>query len=60
MLEKIDLNSVINLAIKVGNNILETYQTTNFEDQTKQDDSPLTKADKKSHEFAKFMVYSKA
>ncbi|WP_078430420.1 3'(2'),5'-bisphosphate nucleotidase CysQ [Alkalihalobacterium alkalinitrilicum] len=50
MVGNIKLHEIINIAIKAGNRILEIYQTVDFEVQTKQDDSPLTIADKKSNE----------
>ncbi len=43
------LNIAINAAIEAGNEILKVYNTDDFDVEFKKDDSPLTKADKQSH-----------
>ncbi|WP_371017754.1 3'(2'),5'-bisphosphate nucleotidase CysQ [Pseudalkalibacillus sp. JSM 102089] len=50
MLNKIDLTSIIHIAMNAGNRILDVYNSENFQVEHKKDDSPLTLADKKSHE----------
>lgn len=44
-----NIGEIISIAIEAGDKILEVYQS-NFEVESKQDHSPLTLADKRSHE----------
>ena len=50
MLEKIKVEEIIPIALEAGANIMEIYRTEDFQVQSKQDDSPLTLADRMSHE----------
>lgn len=48
MLEQIDLNEVVSIAISAGEKVLDVYQT-DFQVEKKEDQSPLTLADRQSH-----------
>jgi 3'(2'), 5'-bisphosphate nucleotidase len=50
MLEKIDINDIITIANKAGDAIMEIY-AEEFDVEYKQDQSPLTKADKTANEI---------
>lgn len=50
MLEKINVQDIIDLAQKAGETIMEVYQK-DFEVEFKADESPLTEADKKANEI---------
>ncbi|MDQ0482444.1 3'(2'),5'-bisphosphate nucleotidase CysQ [Guptibacillus hwajinpoensis] len=50
MLNAINLERIIGISIEAGKEIINVYESANFGIETKQDDSPLTIADKKSHE----------
>ena len=49
-LTKSDILNINNIVYKAGDAILEIYDT-DFDVETKSDNSPLTIADKKSHEI---------
>jgi len=49
----ISSSEIRNIAIESGNAILEIYNSDNFEVEIKSDHSPLTKADKLSHQIIK-------
>lgn len=46
-----DIKTAINAAIEAGEAILKVYESEDFDVELKSDDSPLTKADRKSHEI---------
>ncbi|OEF99780.1 3'(2'),5'-bisphosphate nucleotidase [Vulcanibacillus modesticaldus] len=50
MLEKINIFNIVQISIKAGNEIIKIYNT-DFNIESKQDKSPLTLADKRSHEL---------
>jgi len=50
VLEKINIMDIVKTAIKAGENILEVYHSDQFEIEEKSDESPLTLADRKSHD----------
>lgn len=50
MLEKMKVEEIILIALEAGANIMGVYRTEDFQVQSKQDDSPLTLADRISHE----------
>ena len=45
-----DINKIIEIAKSAGDAIMGIYQTDSFEVEMKSDNSPLTRADKASHE----------
>ena len=47
---KMLLSKAITAALKAGHEIVNVYQSEDFEIQLKSDESPLTKADRKAHE----------
>jgi 3'(2'), 5'-bisphosphate nucleotidase len=47
------ISAIINIAINAGKAILGVYNSDDFEVEIKTDDSPLTKADKLSHQIIK-------
>jgi len=47
------ISDIISIALKAGNAIMEIYNSDNFEVEIKSDNSPLTRADKVSHEIIK-------
>ncbi|QSO46929.1 3'(2'),5'-bisphosphate nucleotidase CysQ [Alicyclobacillus mengziensis] len=49
MLSGVDVRDVIKIAVEAGREILDVYDSGDFEIEQKQDKSPLTLADKKSH-----------
>ena len=51
MENKISLEKIIEIAQNAGRAILEVYNSDNFDVEIKDDNSPLTKADKASHEI---------
>jgi len=47
MIDTIDINAILNIAVEAGKAILTVYDNeADFEVSTKSDSSPLTKADK--------------
>ncbi|OQY29702.1 MAG: 3'(2'),5'-bisphosphate nucleotidase [Candidatus Cloacimonetes bacterium 4572_55] len=48
MLDKININKIIEIAVEAGSKILEVYRQ-DFEVETKKDHSPITQADQRSH-----------
>jgi len=54
----VELQEVINIAIKAGEKILEIYNTEDFDVQIKSDTSPLTRADTTSHNLIKEKLLS--
>ncbi|WP_088104312.1 3'(2'),5'-bisphosphate nucleotidase CysQ [Halalkalibacter urbisdiaboli] len=50
MLTQIKLDDIIALSMKAGERILDVYNSPDFGVESKKDDSPLTLADKRSHE----------
>lgn len=50
ILNQIKIEEIIFTAIEAGKQILEVYGSDDFEVENKKDDSPLTLADKRSHE----------
>ncbi|MFV8826400.1 3'(2'),5'-bisphosphate nucleotidase CysQ [Alkalihalobacterium sp. APHAB7] len=56
MIEKIDLSQVLNIAIEAGKEIIDVYNTE-FEIEQKADESPLTIADRKSHQVIESQLY---
>ncbi len=48
---KISIDKIIEIAQNAGKAILEVYNSDNFDVEIKDDNSPLTKADKASHEI---------
>ncbi|MDP4552614.1 3'(2'),5'-bisphosphate nucleotidase CysQ [Alkalihalobacillus macyae] len=50
MLEKMKVEEIIPIALEAGANIMGVYRTEDFQVQSKQDASPLTLADRLSHE----------
>jgi 3'(2'), 5'-bisphosphate nucleotidase len=46
----IDLNKVVDLSVKAGDAVLEVYRSNDFSLERKEDRTPLTLADKRSHE----------
>jgi len=48
-LKNLDIQDVIEITIQAGDEILEIYNDGNYEIETKNDDSPLTRADKESN-----------
>lgn len=46
-----DINKIIEIAKSAGDAIMRIYQTDSFEVEMKSDNSPLTRADKASHEI---------
>lgn len=51
MLEKIDLEDIKQVALDAGKAIVDIYESDEFEIERKEDNSPLTKADKASNEI---------
>jgi 3'(2'), 5'-bisphosphate nucleotidase len=49
----VDLEKIIDISIDAGNAILEVYNSVDFEIEKKTDGSPLTKADRASHDVIK-------
>ena len=49
--KNISLSHVIDIAITAGERILEIYNTDDFQIELKKDESPLTRADKASHQI---------
>jgi 3'(2'), 5'-bisphosphate nucleotidase len=48
---EIKIDSVCDIALKAGKAIMDVYDSVNFGIETKDDNSPLTLADKKSHQI---------
>jgi 3'(2'), 5'-bisphosphate nucleotidase len=49
-MKQININDINRVAVAAGKRILEVYGTDNFQVETKDDESPLTVADRLSHE----------
>lgn len=52
-MQNINIEKIIDIAISAGKAILEIYNSNDFEVELKSDNSPLTKADKRSHDIIK-------
>ena len=52
----VELKNIIDVAKEAGEKILEIYNSSDFEIEIKKDQSPLTSADKASHEFIKYKL----
>lgn len=52
-LDKIDILRIVEIARNAGRDILKVYNSTDFKIEIKDDNSPLTKADKASHNYIK-------
>ena len=50
---KIDITKITELAREAGSAIMQIYKSNDFQVELKDDRSPLTKADKASHEIIK-------
>jgi len=50
-MQKIDIQTINEIAIAAGDRILDIYNSNSFEVELKSDNSPLTKADRYSHEY---------
>ena len=46
----IDLNKVVDLSVQAGDAVLEVYRSNDISVERKEDRTPLTLADKRSHE----------
>ncbi|HEM47063.1 MAG TPA: 3'(2'),5'-bisphosphate nucleotidase CysQ, partial [Alphaproteobacteria bacterium] len=46
----IEIRSIVDIAVRAGECVLEIYRSGDFGVETKADDSPLTRADRASHE----------
>lgn len=51
--KNINIDKIIDIALSAGKAILEIYDSDDFDVELKSDNSPLTKADKRSHEIIK-------
>lgn len=51
--ENIDIDKIIDISLSAGKAILDIYNSDDFDVEIKSDNSPLTKADKRSHEIIK-------
>jgi len=49
----IEISKIIPIALEAGKVIMEIYNSDDFEVETKSDNSPLTRADRLSHEIIK-------
>lgn len=58
-LKDINLASVVQIALDAGREILDVYHSDKFEVESKDDESPLTLADRKSHEVIARQLRSK-
>ena len=54
----VDLEKIVDIALEAGNAIMEIYNSDNFYVEIKSDNSPLTRADKTSHEIIKEKLLS--